>query len=369
MKIDFYMGPEFLRTKQKTNPFFDPIIEICDENEIEWRVLFSKKPKECGYPKGRIGSFSGLITSGKWFWRIVHLFAPSIPSWKVYRCFGRIARLFLRKDTVDLRITISGWLNAIGPTLYPHKRIVDIQHGVIFSTHHGYFESDGRLKEIHRTNPSREFWLYGQGYVDCFFRHPDNVRDLAGRVKVVGDLQYHIASECVSNLDKIVVISLQPPTDLTIKQRRCYYLQLRDFLTEYYNQTKPPRCLMKNHPRSSGAPELDKLLHDFPLVHMTKEPWDVLYPQMALHVTVSSTVTLDCALSGIPTYLIKRPESYPVAYYKEEYCYPFYDVSWQKLLILGLRHDREMVKQLVQWFARFYESFDERYCLELLKGN
>ena len=42
MRIDFYMGPEFLRTERKTNPFFDPIIKVCEESGIVWQVLVQR---------------------------------------------------------------------------------------------------------------------------------------------------------------------------------------------------------------------------------------------------------------------------------------------------------------------------------------
>ena len=142
MRIDFYMGPEFLRTKQNTNPFFDPIIKVCEENGIEWRVMFPKKPKVCGYPASRIVSFGIWQKVSVWFWRVVHLFWH-VPAWRINLLYGRILGWFgILKS--EFAITIAGWMATELKGANPTSRIVDVQHGVIYSQHGGYFDRNNR---------------------------------------------------------------------------------------------------------------------------------------------------------------------------------------------------------------------------------
>ena len=51
MKIYFFQDNSFFRTKEGTNPFFDPIIRVCEENGIEWKVWTTNSTKKCSYDK------------------------------------------------------------------------------------------------------------------------------------------------------------------------------------------------------------------------------------------------------------------------------------------------------------------------------
>ena len=112
-----------------------------------------------------------------------------MPAWKIYRWYGLFAKFFFRrKFDADVIITQTGQFADELSSMFPTKRIVDVQHGVIYSTHDGYFTADGRLVEQYQFTKNREFWVYGKGYAECFFKHPENAKDLKDRVKIIGDV-------------------------------------------------------------------------------------------------------------------------------------------------------------------------------------
>ena len=48
MKVVFIQPGQFLRTSRKTNPFFDPIIEVCQKNGIDWELYLPSVQVENG---------------------------------------------------------------------------------------------------------------------------------------------------------------------------------------------------------------------------------------------------------------------------------------------------------------------------------
>ena len=43
MRIHFFQPEQFNRTENKTNPFFDPLIEVCQHNNIPYKVFIAEK--------------------------------------------------------------------------------------------------------------------------------------------------------------------------------------------------------------------------------------------------------------------------------------------------------------------------------------
>ena len=110
------------------------------------------------------------------------------------------------------------------------------------------------------------------------------------------------------------------------------------------------------------------LQKEFPLVVIDKSPWSDLYKRIALHVTVSSTTTLDCASYGIPTYFLKSPSDVRFVnnlYWQTDYHCPFYGRDWKDLLV----HHKELNDVAKKWFAEFYTPFSKKKCKELLLGK
>lgn len=380
MKIRFIQDNSFLRTAGKTNPFFDPIVRVCEKNGIEWKVLLPAKPAKCGYDKLHIGYYTAFLNIGVWFWRFVHLIWRQ-PVWKVYELYGKLARLFFgRQLKADLYITIAGNLAEQLAGLFPNARVIDIQHGVIYSGHQGYFDKDKRLIEQYQLPSKREFWVFGQGYADCFFKNPENAKDLEGRVKIIGDVVRAGAQvegcrlkveggEKVGGLERnLVVMSLQLTDDLDQEEKAGSVKVMEEFFSEFFKKYGDKyTVLFKHHPRFNNCYNLSEFYKKFPQIKESKAPWGELYPKMAMHLTFNSTSIFDCAAVGIPTFLLDLPGA-KVCHrdlYRDDFGYPLYDKNVDEIL----DKQEECGKISLEWYRRCYAPFDEENCLKLLKGE
>ena len=368
MKILFIVPDMFLRTIEKTDPFYDPIIRVVDEMpRMEWRVLLPRKGMACGYPQEKIGNYKWFLWCSIWFYRFWRLLNRKTPVWKINYCFGKLTRpLFKKKFDADIIITQAGILATELAGMFPHKRIVDVQHGVIYSTHSGYFTPDARLVKQYQFTKNREFWVYGKGYADCFFKHPDNARDLEGRVHVIGDVCMHeVVPEGFK--DTIVVSGQFKPE----AERECLLDQVRG-LREFLQSLQTMRgdnvnVLIKHHPRFKGIDELDKLYEEYPFFSETNEDWNSLYGRMLFHVTFSSTVVFDAASNGIVSYLMDSETNDPVlekSFWSDDYHYPYHDIILSE--VLDICAERDTAIRIRQWYEKFYEPFEEKKCLELI---
>jgi len=370
VKVIFYQPVLFLRTAKKTNPFFDPIIEVCRKNGIDWEIWLPDARVEHGYEKSHVRDMRWFYLIDHFFYRIFHyVFRFSMERAQMLSGFV-LRQLTFHRHKADLVVSIAGCLVHVMRSFFPHVRAADIQHGVIYSRHKGFFDPQGHIWSFYWDYPEREFWTYGLGYVNCFFKNVENHQWLDGRVKVIGDVMGHaIAAEGDRNL---VVVSGQfkPEGD-----RACMLDQvrgLRAFLNDFYARYGTRyRVLMRHHPRFKGIPELDELHREFPQFVETKEPWSEMYGRMFLHVTFSSTVVFDAASNGVPSYfLMPTDPKDPIlenAFWRDDYACPFYGKSLDEMMSAAA--DPAVRTDTRQWYERFYAPFDEAQCLRLLKGE
>lgn len=375
MKVYFIQDNSFLRTAQKTNPFFDPIIKVCEEHGIEWRVLVPELPQECGYDSERIVSFRGLLIVETWFLRLVRLWHRK-SLWKMEVLFARIfGRFWARGFRADLYITIAGNMSYEFATIYPRARVVELQHGVIYSRHGGYFEDGARLKEARRALRNIEYWLYGQGYADCFFKNPDNAKDLERRVKVVGDLlgvtRHHEKNEGARR--DAIVVSLQYTNDFGKDVLQSW----TDDLTAVFAQMeaaglqKRHQVLLKHHPRYANCFDISPMMKKFSWLQLTDRSTNDLISHAAYHITYFSTTAFEYAASGVPTLFTgseKNRLSKELMYGEHAYPLPMGFETMKK----ALDDQGEWARQgeLVRgWYRKFYAPFDSSKCLALLRGE
>lgn len=380
MKVNFYQDSSFLRTPQKTNPYFDPIIKVCEQNGIEWDVIFPSRPMVCGYPENHIVVSWLLWRGATWFWRVVHMFRK-LPVWRIQRLFGRLMRPLIGKRlAADVHVSVGG--NAIFPLygMFPNVRQVDVQHGVIYSAHPGYFSRDGRIWPVYRRGEfdRREFWVYGQGYADCFFRNRENVKDLEGRVKVIGDVvragKANVDAADIGGtgrLRDVIAFSAQLTYDLDAGTLVEMVRRMVAFFEELHvTHGSAYRYVFKQHPRFDNCCDISALTA-LSFVEFSDKPWTDLYPQMALHVTFSSTVTFDAASAGVPTYHPPYSENKILdgRFYGTDFNYPFAEKTAEALLSLMKDDTAATVKTTHDWFLSCYAPFDEKNCLSLIRGK
>ena len=372
MKVIFYQPVSFLRSAKKTNPFFDPVIDVCRKNGIDWEIWLPDARVEHGYEKSHVRDMRWFYFWDHLFYRIFHyVFRVNAGRAQVWAGF-LLRQLTFHRFKADLVVSIAGCLVHVMKSFFPHTRAADIQHGVVYSSHKGYFDPQGRIWSFYWSYPEREFWLYGPGYANCFFKNPENHRWLDGRVKVVGDVVRHEVAETCEGARNLIVISGQfkPESDLAcmLDQVRGIREFLKAFIAKYGTRYQ---VLIRHHPRFRGVAELEALHREFPQFQETKEPWSALYGRMYLHVTFSSTVVFDAASNGVPSYLLMptnpRDPVLENAFWRDDYACPFFGMSLDEMMSAA---DNPHVRADTRaWYERFYAPFDEERCLRLIWGE
>lgn len=369
MKVHFFQDNSFFRTAKGTNPFFDPIIQVCEENGIEWKVFTYSPCAKCGYPSEKVGYFGWYSAFMVWVWRVVHL-VWRVEVWQVWGLLGRLMRPFFRKRfEADLFITIAGNMSTALAGMFPKTRLVDLQHGIIHSAHLGYFQPDGRLKAFYRAHKQIELWRYGQGYVRCHLKHPANRADLEGRIKVIGDVFGHPPLPLKPGRN-IIAFSAQLTGDFDASELAEMVRRMRDFFEKARTRFGAGyRYVLKQHPRFNHCDI--SALTALGYLEIVDVPWLELYPEMAIHVTFSSTVCFDCASCGIPTYFLPYYENAILdsRYYRDDFAYPYFETTFADLLTAQATDAARMQRAIRQWYETCYTPFREETCLALLKGE
>lgn len=378
MKVIFYQPVSFLRSAKKTNPFFDPVIDVCRKNGIDWEIWLPDARVEHGYEKTHVRDMRWFYFWDHLFYRMFHyVFRMRMERAQFWSGF-LLRQLTFHRFKADLVISIAGCLVHVMKSFFPHTRAADIQHGVVYSSHKGYFDPHGRIWSFYWSYPERAFWLYGPGYANCFFKNPENHRWLDGRVKVVGDVVRagkdvsSVALPVVgSKARNVIAFSAQLTHDLdaaTWDEMVRRMVTFFDKLHATYGSAY--RYVFKQHPRFDNCCDISALTA-LPFVELSDKPWPDLYPQMALHVTFSSTVTFDAASAGVPTYLPPYPENKILdgRFYGTDFNYPFAGQTVEELLALMKDDTAATMKTTHDWFLSCYTLFDEMNCLSLIRGG
>lgn len=380
MKILFIVPATFLRTVEKTDPFYDPIMRAIDEmSGASWRVLLPRKGMACGYPQEKIGNYKWFLWCSIWFYRFWRLLSRTTPVWKINYCFGKLMRpLFKKTFDADVIITQAGIFSAELAGMFPNKRIVDVQHGVIHSTHSGYFTSDARLVEQYQFTKNREFWVYGKGYADCFFKHPENAKDLEGRVHVIGDLlgclrEQMLAQQADTIKRDAIAFSLQftnttPMTEMA---------EMKAGMEEVFQKIERAglhqqyAILLKHHPRYLNAFDLSDWQVRFPWLQITDEQTPLLIRCAKYHVTAYSTTAFEYAAEGVPTlYMWRKQLLEGKTLFLEDYAYPGKGTFDEMVAVLANETQMCLLSEKVKaWYCAFYTPFAKRNCVKLLCGN
>ncbi len=373
MRVHFFQPAQFNRTADKTNPFFDPIIRVCERERIPYRVFCAERHRsESGY---------GAKWGNSWFLFLAEVLALRCVKWfkvspqRSYRVWGWMVNLLtFGRYRADVCIVSAQMHLEILQGVAPKARLVDLQHGVISSTHHGYFDARGRVQAFLSSNRHLEFWLYGEGYRQSFLMNPVNAAVLKGRLHIIGDLlgeqlKPDDSQPCERNA---VVFSLQLVSDLGEPMLAA----MRDLLwRELEKIDKQPqrvryRWILKHHPRTTDFGQLDELRRRFPWVELSEVATKSLAARAVLQVTFFSTTAFEYAGHGIPTRFLwdeQVPQGRQI--FLEEYAAPEIGTDWDS--ILGIIGDKvryqEWCEKFKGWHARFYVPFSEAKCSALLR--
>lgn len=380
MKIVFIQQRCFLQTKQHTNPLFDPIIQVCEKNGIEWEVWLTDRNLPTGYPSKNVRKYgwrNSAITAGLLFFnRLCKI--PIKISYTLIRLFFKPLRIL---DTnVSLFVTNGLYLIDSYSILYPGKNIIELQHGILYPSHFGYFSSNGTLHQNILSTQNLIFWFFGDYYKNIFLKNPTNANKLSGRLETIGDLRKHndrSSPHSTTAHDKTYIIIASQmvmgtefsPKDL-VDMKSSYENALDTIysILQKNNTSNKYIVLFRNHPRFFNCIDLNDWKEKYPsLITDNTENWDELYPKTKVLLTINSTSAFDAASFGVPTVIIKSPNNKFRNILVDDFGYPFPNLTIEEYLLMSNVAYEEKCQLAHNWYKNHYSTFDSENCLALLR--
>lgn len=362
--VVFYYPQHFNRGKNNTNPFFDPLIEVCEKHGLRYKLL--EEPDT----KTRFKRNPKAYRFDFWFYTIIVLRKIGYKLIKnTSKCDEYIGWIisFLSFNTFKANsyITISNSMINVLLGLNSKANVYDLQHGIIYSWHWGYFNKDGVLNK-NLSNKRIHFLVNGKGYKDIFYKHNSNLKN--SKVYVLGGVDNIISKSDVRRKDVLYTLQITP--DLSKDELIAEKNKLEKFLLQVENDfiANNITLLLKHHPRFNNLIDLDEILTRFSFVKITNLSLDDLFSKVFLHITLSSTSVFEFALAGIPSYII--PNLHGEKIFFNEYGFPKSTMNLENLISF-YKSDTIQFKnysaEVKKWAESYYEKFDEKLLIKLLK--
>lgn len=369
-KLDvlLYYPQHFNRSIKGTNPYFDPIVEICKENGLRYLILeepdagtFNPRDPQCV----KADVFFYVVT-------IIRKLMGGIHKGEtLLEIDTRVAHILdiitFHKFRAKRYITISCSMIDVLAELSPMSVVYDYQHGVIYNGHPAYLVEKDRL-EPSFTRINRRVLLWGILYRHMF-KGVLSEEALYERTRVVG-YPINSAINITYQVKNCIIISLQITSDSEI-----WYLHLPKMLYDCLEQLKNfgGKVFLKHHPRFNNEVDLGDITVKYPFVEFTSKSLAELVSQTLFHITWSSTTCFEYANYGIPTYfLTDSVMHHGQTIFYEQYKYPLYAgmslIDVMKRISNNKVYDEDC-RVVKEWYDSAYAPFDKQQMLQILIGN
>jgi hypothetical protein len=367
--IIFYYPQHFNRSKDGTNPFFEPLIEICEQNGLTY-LLVEEPDNKTTFPRNK-----KAVRFGFWLYIIIclrkllsdRLFIDNVQK-EIF--IGKIIAFFsFNFFKAKTYITISNSMIGLLIGFDKKANVFDLQHGIIYSWHPGYFQSNGELNNFLK-HERIGFLITGKGYKESFQIKNNTISNK--KVVVIGSNQFeNIKKEKIFDKREILYTLLftRDDTDeFLLEQKTKLQLFLSDFQKKALENNLT--ILLKHHPRFNNVIDISDILEQFSFVKITETNFEELSKTVFLHITKYSTSAFELASLSIPTVFLSNEMGKKI--FQEEYKYPNYNLpfeSWIELYANCNPKFFELVDETKKWSSHFYEPFNEALFLELVKPS
>jgi len=378
MRVYFFQPKNFNRTQNRTNPFFDPIIRICEGNGIEWRIYNPGKRSKCGYPCSRTRDSRFLRKAVFFFAKCLGRLMKHKTEYEIDRICGRIWNaLTFGRYRADIYITIASELYGVLPGINPCAKIVDVMHGIFFPGHSDYLSPDGSVSPSLKRMKERDVWVAGEGYRRMFLRKEQDSSWVERHIKVTGVASGY-EQKPLAAMEKTparLFVSLQINNGLPYEGN----LERFEMIVEFMRKVAPKGIwngypvLIKHHPRFRDCFDMSPMLEEFPSLQFVEtRDWRELSREVLLHATIDSTTAFDFAAYGVPTYFIldgsKRDRETSFIWH-ETFDYPLWGKSVLEIATAMEKDLAGVSDAMVRWFRTFYGPVDEKSILCELTGG
>ena len=367
--IIFYYPQHFNRSEKGTNPFFDPLVAICEENGFSY-LLVEEPDYKTTFPRNK-----KAVSFAFWLYTILVLrkliptsFFKNNTQKEIF--IGKIIALFtLNFFKAKTYITISNSMIDVLLGFNDKARVFDLQHGIIYAKHPGYFQSDGTLNEF--LNQERiGFLLTGEGFKESF--QINNKLIANEKFVILGDPKSANLNIELTFNKRVLIYTLLFTLDASEKELLEEKKELQLFLSSFQKTAEKHSLsiLLKHHPRYNNAIAISDILEQFPFATITNSNFEELSKSVFLHLTKYSTSAFELAKMTIPTVFITNKIAESI--FHDEYQYPNYNFTLEEWIELYFKNDPKfviLVEETKKWSSHFYEPFNKKLFLDLIQHN
>ena len=367
--IIFYYPQHFNRSEKGTNLFFDPLVAICEENGLSY-LLVEEPDNKTIFPRNK-----KAVPFGFWLYTIIVLrkliptsFFKNNTQKEIF--IGKIIALFtFNFFKAKTYITISNSMIDVLLGFNDKARVFDLQHGIIYAKHPGYFQSDGTLNEF--LNQERiGFLLAGNGFRELFYKN--NASIMEQKCRVIGNSTSEEIESSNVYSKKTILYTLQFTEDFNIDDLNIEKQELQLFLTSFQKIAIENNLsiLLKHHPRYNNAIAISDILEQFPFATITNSNFEELSKSVFLHLTKYSTSAFELAKMTIPTVFITNKIAESI--FHDEYQYPNYNFTLEEWIELYCTNNPtffELAGVAKKWSNHFYEPLNKALFLSIICSN
>ena len=377
----------FNRGQEGENYLLSPMINYCIENELSYVVFEETYFKSyLSYKVNKKSTPFIFISLIQIILRKVFNFINKKPITKneIYlrevKISNILKRIFFTKFHSKVYITLIWNNSTLWRTINPDACIADYQHGTIWNGHHGYLKNGHPLKEKKINNivtlVYSDFFkhLLIENDKSCFY-NDSNVHTvgLNKTTKKIGDIK---------NIKKIL-FTLQISPDFNenkINEKSVEIIQKLLNTNTKFLQKNNYEIIFRHHPRYSkfNCPDIE-IDHEYARFD-NKTPLSELLSSCSIHITFSSTSSLDAAMLSIPSIFIDMHSHWqfsPNEIFFEQYKYPCKDLvvkNFKDLEHILLKLESETFFESVSndvytWSKDLYSNFDESVFEDFLSNE
>lgn len=366
-QVLFYYPQHFNRSAAGTNPFFDPLLQTCEEAGISYKLL---EEPDWGTDKPRNPS---AIKADAFFVLVLILrkLVKLAGIKDFYAAEPHVARLVNVLTFGRLRyrryVTISGSMQHLFLYLDRLSIVYDFQHG-IWTKYNVNFFNEKYYLHSYLENEHLHWLMWGEGFKDSFVRCNAN---LSKRIHIIG----FYSSQSINHdsflkaKNNIILISLQI-VDEWDDEKISKYISLLDSILSEINPNKY-RVLIKHHPRCSHKSTILGLFAKYDFLQETTMPLEELVKIVGLQISAYSTTIFDYAKYSIPSFIMYSEDFYIGKHiFYDDFSYPLYrgkSLSWVLDSIEDpINYNNDSIR-VNSWFHYFYSNYSKDAFIGLLR--
>ena len=340
--VVFYYPQHFNRSGRQENLYFKPLIDICKHNNISY-VVFEEPDTETRCPRDNDAVPFDFIFLLLLFFRKIAKFKNSKSLQEKDWALAKLLKpIFFKKFNFNNYIVLSQSMLSFFRGLDKYASLYDYQHGIIYSTHWGYFTNGNAVKNLKLNNAN--VLVHGKGFKNLMQKfNKDRYYD--SHVFILG---YSCAArgKNAQPYNRNILFSLSI-SEFSYKVNQSMLEEICSFLSEnkdFFTRNNI-KFIFKHHPRFQHDIDDSRLLQ-FSFATFSNDTLEKCLENCSLHVTFCSTVTFEAAVIGMPTVLYKIP-TFDIDFFEKEYFYPIPS------------QDREGVLRLIKNYYEDKKSYEE----------